>query len=156
MNSDPETENFGALRKLLALKRLEQPPPGYFDHLAGKIVWRLEMGEGESSFWEQLAASFSVRPGLAYAIVATLCGTLAAATIYSLKMERAPADSQFATVDAWRSASPVLTGQINETRVLHVPNWAAGTNAAADTGPAHSLFQPVNLIALPTAFDTGN
>jgi hypothetical protein len=154
MNKDPE--NFGALRKLLALKRLEQPPPGYFDHLAGKIVCRLEMGEGESSFWDRLAASFAVRPALAYGIVLTVCGTLAAATIYSFKIGATLTSSQVASVDAWNSASPALAGQINQTLGLHVLSWPSKANAVADTAPPHSLFQPVNLVALPAGYRTGN
>jgi hypothetical protein len=154
MNSDPE--NFGALRKLLALKQLEQPPPGYFDQLAGNIVYRLEMGEGQSNIWERLAAAFAVRPGLAYAIVLTFCGTLAAATVLAFKMGAAQTSSQIALVQSWDSAIPALAGRIDQGRMLHVLGWPGTSDTAADAGPAHSLFQPVKLVVAPAAYRTGN
>lgn len=154
MNVDPE--NFAALQKLLSLKRLEQPPPGYFDRLAGKIVYRLEMGEGESSFWERLAASLTIRPAFAYGLALSVCCGLAAATIYSLTMEASHSDSSLATVDDWKSASPALLGDVQEPRGLHVASWTARTNFAADTGPAHSLFAPANFFTVPAAYHSGN
>src|SRR5258706_288966 len=38
---NPNTENFDQLRKLLALKRYELPPPRYFNEFSGRIMARL-------------------------------------------------------------------------------------------------------------------
>jgi len=152
MNVDPE--NFEALKKLLSLKRLEQPPPGYFDRLAGRIADRIEMGEGESSFWERLAANFTIRPAFAYGLALSVCCAFAGATIYSFKTEATHADSQLATIDDWRSVNPAVAAETEETRGfgLHVANWTPRTNLAAEPVPAHSLFEPTRLVAVPAAY----
>src|SRR5207237_943257 len=58
---------FQDLRKLLALKRHEVPPPGYYNHLSLKIVSRLERAELEEqrTWWGAFVAKFDARPVLA-------------------------------------------------------------------------------------------
>lgn len=51
------TEDFEKLRKLLALKRHEQPPPGYFNQFSARLAVRLEK-EGKASLWERLGLTF--------------------------------------------------------------------------------------------------
>lgn len=62
-------EEFEQLRQLLALKRHEEPPPGYFDRLATRIVGELEPGGAvpmpELSWWDRLWAVLEGRPWLA-------------------------------------------------------------------------------------------
>src|SRR5881394_2332733 len=75
MNDD---QNFDDLRKLLALKKHEQPPPGYFNRLPEKILARIEASEfaTQSSWWDWLVARFDARPILACAYGFTISGLL--------------------------------------------------------------------------------
>jgi len=54
------TEDFEELRRLLKVKRYEQPPPGYFNGFSIRVLNRLEK-ESAPGFWDRLAVTF---PGL--------------------------------------------------------------------------------------------
>ena len=45
MNENENKNDFEALRRLLALKRLETPPPGYFENFPGAVMARLRAGQ---------------------------------------------------------------------------------------------------------------
>ena len=77
MNSDPN--DFENLRKLLALKRYEQPPPGYFSRLPDRITARIERGEGQSDFWERFISPFILRPAVVYGFALASLSALSAA-----------------------------------------------------------------------------
>ena len=65
MNSSPD--DFQDLRRLLALKRHEQPPPGYFNYLPDKIQLRVERDDlsEHSTWWEWLVRKLDGQPVLA-------------------------------------------------------------------------------------------
>ena len=76
MSMYPDPENFDQLRRLLALKRHEEPPPGYFHHFSGHVIARIRAGEraAPDSAWgllwdapwlQRLWAALEARPVLA-------------------------------------------------------------------------------------------
>ena len=79
-------QNFDQLRKLLALKRYEQPPPGYFQNFSCKVIARIEAAEltAPASWWEKLGFRFNLRPALMCGLSVVVCGLLSIGVISSL------------------------------------------------------------------------
>lgn len=97
-----DTENFESLRRLLALKRYEQPPPGYFNNFSSQVIARIQLGEmGEArafsrrAMWEtgwlqRIWAAFEAKPILAGAFAMVVFGLLITGVIYSEKTDVQP------------------------------------------------------------------
>ena len=90
----PDPENFDPLARLLALKRHEQPPPGYFHSFSRQVIARIEAGErGQDGsafdrFWEaawlqRLWAALEAKPIVAGAVGVAACLILLVGVIYS-------------------------------------------------------------------------
>jgi hypothetical protein len=139
MNS--EQNDFEALRKLMALKRHEQPPPEYLNGLSGRIITRIEHGEGRLTLWERLSANVAVRPTMAYAFGLTVCGALGLTAVYMVRQEMADAADPSAV--AVRVPAPAMAAIASQDRTdapLHVANWLGKTNPAVEMQPELSLF----------------
>ena len=155
MNSDPR--EFEALRRIMALKRHEQPPPGYLGQLPGRIRARIERGEGQLNVWDRLSANFSLRPTLAYAFGLTVCGALGLSAISMVREEMARAADPSPGVIV---KGPAPAGQFAvqfkpEPPTLHVANWLGNTNPTADTEPQLSLFDMHHAV-VPVSYQSGN
>jgi len=99
MSMSEDTENFERLRRLLALKRYEQPPPGYFNNFSRQVILRIQAGETgeEATFldwfsWEapwlqRVWAALETNPILAGAFGVALCGLLIAGVAFSDKAD---------------------------------------------------------------------
>ncbi|MCX6921798.1 MAG: hypothetical protein NT154_01050, partial [Verrucomicrobia bacterium] len=96
------TENFESLRQLLALKRHEQPPPGYFNSFSSQVITRIKLGElgeertttggmiWEAAWLQKIWAAFEARPVFAGTFALAVCGFLIAGVIYSEKTDVQP------------------------------------------------------------------
>jgi hypothetical protein len=107
MNAGPE--DFEGVIELIALKRYEQPPPGYFNRLPGKILARIEAEEVAPGFWERLAAQFALKPATAYAFGLALCGVFVVGIGYSLQTDMEESAALPLADESWRipAARPV-------------------------------------------------
>jgi hypothetical protein len=78
-------ENFDQLRKLLALKRYEQAPPGYFNNFSSKVIARLLTAEASPSlsWWQKLGFQLDFKPALMCGLGVLVCGLLSAGVITS-------------------------------------------------------------------------
>jgi len=92
MNQD--SENFDSLRQLLALKRHEVPPPGYYNRLSRDIMARIKGGDtgnelgADLSWFRRFLNVFDVKPVFAGAFGTAVCAFLISGVITS---ERTPA-----------------------------------------------------------------
>jgi len=89
-----ENDNFEALRRLLALKRHEVPPPGYFNRFSGEVIARIRAGEQDaSSTAESIFARvpwllrflqmFEAKPAFASSFASALCLLLLFGIVYA-------------------------------------------------------------------------
>jgi hypothetical protein len=138
MNSD--SNDFEALRKLMALKRHEQPPPGYFNRLPDRIAARLEREGSQPGFWERIIAGFSFRPAFAYSFAIAAFGALTFSEIYSAKTQTQ--ESARTAGNAWRTSASDedVARQINLAEPLHLANWMGNTNPSSVATSMPSLF----------------
>ncbi len=141
MNS--ESENFEQLRKLLALKRHEEPPPGYFDRFSGQVIARIRAGEqGDGAiertwfyrFWKVVEA----QPVFAGAFGAALCAVLVSGIVNS-------EESSTALVTPAAGALPAPTTAM----LVRSPDTVLNTNITPDIKSlfdyqVEALPEPVN------------
>jgi len=140
---NPESDNFDGVRRLLALKRHEQPPPGYFNTFSSQVISRIQAGEtagshslfarlaGDSSWWRSLAALVEAKPAFAGAFGAAVCALLISGIVYS---ENTP--------------TPVVAGVIASESGSSLTPAPASTVAVADSlAPTQFISTDTNALS---------
>ena len=132
-----ENQDFDNLRRLLKLKRHEQPPPRYFNEFSGQVINRLRAGVTEARtesrsaaasevpWLQRILATFEQKPILAGVFGAAVCGLLIAGAIYS--EPRVP--TTFA-----ESSAP----QIKAPAAIAIQAFAESASLAFSTNPVSS------------------
>lgn len=151
-------ENFDKLRTLLTLKNHEQPPPGYFNRLPGKILARIEASElaSQSTWWDWFVERFDARPILACAYGFTISGLLLMGFRLSQVLQAdAKAESGAVSLGGgWLAAAPdpittqpgaFLQSQFrNPADLVNFSSTEPVVELNARPAQSRSMFQPVN------------
>ncbi|MEO6335801.1 MAG: hypothetical protein ABIP71_03145 [Verrucomicrobiota bacterium] len=151
MNS--EQENFDALRKLLALKKYEQPPPRYFSDLPTQIWARMEREPETLPFWQRILPNFGLSPAVAYSFGLLACGTLVFGIGYSLSGQSEQTMAHpIAEGGNWDLAPKLAAQESIGLNQLNRANDYASTNPVMTPDSLPSLFSGFKLRAEPANF----
>jgi hypothetical protein len=90
--------NFEPLRRLLAFKNRETPPPGYFNNFSSSVIARIRAGESgavEDPFAQapwilRLIQAFQFKPAFAGTFAGALCLLLVFGIVYAERPDAAP------------------------------------------------------------------
>lgn len=82
------SDNVDRLKKLMKLKRHEQPPPRFSNEFSRQVIARLQAGETETrtSWWEMFGFEFGLKPALGGALAILAGGFLIYGIIASMNM----------------------------------------------------------------------
>lgn len=95
---NPENQDFESLRRLLKLKRYEQPPPRYFNDFSSQVINRIRANHPEDRVqtleplsWEapwlqRFLGIFERKPIIAGVFGAAVCAVLVGGAVYSEKV----------------------------------------------------------------------
>jgi hypothetical protein len=162
MSMSQDTENFEQLRRLLKIKRYEQPPPRYFNDFSSQVIARIERGErgdGHASvgrmLWEapwlqQIWAAFEAKPILAGAFGLAVCATLITGVIFSERTDLQPLAGIPGTEPS--ISSPIEFANVmaeNHPALINPATAIEGSSVSPNSAlqPAGPLFE--NLLAQP-------
>jgi hypothetical protein len=154
--------NFESLRRLLALKRHETPPPGYFENFSGEVMARIRAGDagqtesasGQLPWLFRLLTAFEAKPAFAGAFASALCLLLVLGIVYA---ERPDVVAQQPLLQTAEASSPLVMATPVNLSSLPVEQPAlipiSSTNPVFSSQPAGSWFasqeatvQPVNFM----------
>jgi hypothetical protein len=153
MSRSPEQENFEELRRLLALKRHEQPPPGYFHDFSRQVIARIKAGEadlngslwsrivGQGSLLRNLWEGFEAKPIIAGVFGVGVCGLLVFGLVSSERTDSNPNALSPAPGGAQTFFAKVPTQQTVGTSLYE--NAAAVTGAVFKAQSGSSIFEEI-------------
>jgi hypothetical protein len=153
-----ENENdFDALRRLLALKRHEIPPPGYFENFSDHVIARIRAGDtaAELPWLLRFIQWFERRPAMPVTLASSMCLVLLYG-IVSIQQTPGIANSWGQPVQPGLAAISTLpTGIADATQAFSGgPN---DTNSPINLAPADSqLFGSQPAYQSQSGFPTGN
>ncbi len=157
--------NFESLRRLLALKRHETPPPGYFENFSSEVTARIRAGDAgrmESASRQlpwlfRLLSAFEAKPAFSGAFASALCMFLLFGIVYAERPDSAAQPLLTPTVQADPGGILVATttspSDFNAQPVAQpaiIP--ISSTNPVFNVQPASMLFGQPSATVQPLTF----
>jgi|SwirhisoilCB2_FD_contig_31_6575798_length_574_multi_4_in_0_out_0_1 hypothetical protein len=150
-----EQDNFEQLRRLLALKRHETPPPGYFDRFSAQVTARIRAGEGAVEtgwltplgWFQRLWELFERKPVLAGAFGAAVSAMVVWGAVTTEVIDansQALAENmpgQMSIGSRRMNSTPPLLGQAS---IVSFPS----TNGIITSQPSALLFDDIKFVSL--------
>jgi hypothetical protein len=117
--------------------------------LPGRIIRRIERGDGQFDFWTGWLPRFSARPVLACAIALAFCCALTVAIYSPPRLDRALASDDLLPQNQWaaNAVSSLPPGVSSPDRSA----WLGCTNPVTAPQSADSLFLSPEARAIPVA-----
>jgi hypothetical protein len=153
MSMSQDTENLEQLRRLLKLKRYEQPPPRYFNDFSSQIIARIKLGERgednttllerilwETSWLQRIWAAFEAKPVVAGAFGLVMCALLVGGVIYSERSDIQPMALIAGAESSGFSSEEIATAMAVNHPLLAKP--AAREASSTDPLPAGPFNDP--------------
>jgi hypothetical protein len=151
-----DEQNFDSLKRLLALKRHEVPPPGYFDNFSREVIASIKTGRSggpsdlvERSSWEatwfgRLWTALEARPVFAALCGMAFCGLLVSGLV--LSETKSDSTAPFAIFMA-PEIRPVSEVAAESAPLLGSPSVTpvGATMAPAQPGSLFNLRPPLNV-----------
>jgi hypothetical protein len=159
-----DTENFEQLRRLLKLKRYEQPPPRYFNDFSSQVIARIEHGErGDGNalvgrmLWEapwlhRIWAALEAKPLVTGAFGLAICATLITGVIRSEGTDLQPMAGISPGTESPISSPIEFANAGGENHALAIPVAASIEGFSTNSISALPIDMPFNLHADPARF----
>lgn len=152
-------EQFEQLRKLLALKRYEQPPPGYFDRLPRQIISAIEAEQTRPQPWVlRFWSTLQRKPAFAGAFGVAVCALVVGGIFFATETSQTAGPKIVAVPNAGANitaspkpalpAAPALLAdsEVSSTNpVMSNPGLEAFFNGSLVSSGAFPNAQPVNI-----------
>jgi hypothetical protein len=159
MNTAPE--EFEQLRKLLKLKRYEQPPPGYFNNFSSRIINHLEnpTPQGawanlsqEAPWLQRFISRLEGSPMVAGVFGVIICSLLLGGIVYSQYTDQSPGTNMVSNPDGTVGPSGDGKMALNDFGLNSKGSLLASTNAVFTSVLPDSFGTPGNLNIQPVSF----
>jgi len=157
MNAEPD--DFQQVRRLLSLKRHEQPPPGFFNAFSEKVISRLQAPEpvGSMSWWQRLGLDFDFKPALVCASGVGVCALLVFGIITAMQLQNSSsAVSRGGDLAQHGLVVPPTGAEIAASPLVSVPEITPSTTPVISAPPSSSPFNQFSLHAQRASFAFGN